>query len=270
MDEEFTLRRREIGGHKAFESSQKLRFKLTLVEILVLLSSTAYQTVLLALQDPVSMSIRALAVCELVLRGDLWVDSQKILQAREAFVSQDEFHDEIYHKIKGSSKGREVKKWLLLLNGESYSLKKDKYHIRAARKRVGAMLIAKNIFAKPPSRKKQIAALFTSHGVMRGEDVLVKGARAEIIGILVKFLTNEVVYEEGDVLRLSALVCALAYCCLIEDVLLTLSPEAADTAQKKVAEILGKYKAGVGVVANDKEWSVFCVLREYLKLGTWL
>ncbi|KAI5171746.1 golgi phosphoprotein 3 [Nematocida sp. LUAm3] len=270
MDEEFTLRRREVIEETAFQKIEKLKSNLTLSEALVLFSSNTQNQIFPIMQDPISMSIRVLIVCELILQNRFIVSSQKLLVAQDVYMPIDPLHDEAYKKIKGAKKSRDIQKWLFLLNGETYSIQKDKYHLKNARARVAELLVVKKIFKKPKSKKKQLLSLLTLKSFNGVEELSQKGSKADMIHIISSFLLGKKNYHEDDVYRLSILICALSYCCLIEDVLLTLSPSDSEHAQKKTMEIVNKYKSELGTPANSKEWSILCTMRGYLKLGTWM
>lgn len=269
MEEEFVSRRRDVPEQSVLFTARKMRLDLSLAEVLIILTSASYQSIVPSLYDPVSMSIRALILCDLVLRENIYVDEQKNVYVSTTYTPSNPVQDEAYRKIKKSEKPRTVRKWLLLLNGESYSLKKEKYHIKNARKKVGDMLVEKGILCLPKSKGKQIMLLL-SKGTTITESNSTRGSKTEIISMLVEFLTSTNRYHESDTLRMHALLCAVSYCRLTEDILLTLSVSASEAAQKKISEIISKYKSELGTPSRSTEWSFFCVLREYLKLGPWL
>ncbi|KAI5189796.1 golgi phosphoprotein 3 [Nematocida sp. AWRm77] len=268
--DEFTPRRRDVSSENAFSSLRRFRTPLTLPEIALIFSSTSHSGTLSILNDPLSISIRALALCELAIRDSVFVDAQKNLVAADGYRPLDEVHDEVYARIKGASKLRAVDKWLLLLNGESFSLMQDKYHVKNARKRVVMGLVEKNILKKPKSKKTDILARFIKKTAIGQDAGPLKGCKSELVQEITRFLLEEGLYAEEDRMKLHACVCALAYCILTDEVLLTLSPSSTDQAQKKISEIIGRFKTGMGDSTNRKEWSVLCILREYLKLGPWI
>lgn len=268
--EEFTPRRRDVGPSTAFSALQRFRVSLTLPEIVLIFSSATHQTAFPVINDPVSMSIRALALTELAIRGAVAVSQQGELVAADGYAAVDSVHDEIYQKIKNASKRRPVEKWLRLLNGESFSIGKDKYHVKNARKRTARGLVSKNVLKAPKSQQPDLLKFFIKKTVFSTDTGSLKGCRSEITQELARFLLEGLPYAEDDQLRLSACICSLAFCGLVDDVLLTLPPSAADRAQKKVAGLVARFKTSMGNNANPKEWSVFCILREYLKLGNWV
>lgn len=270
MFEDFGPRKRDVVETSPFLSIQRAHSTLTLAEMLVVFSSGAQQTVVPLLSDPLSISIRALILCELVIQGSISIDRHRIPRPSQAHCLLDSVHDEVYAKIQSAQKEWPVEKWLQLLNGESYSLKKDKYHVKNARKRVSNTLVAKRLLKKPAGLRKNLMHLLKNRTLVYVASVPEKGVRAEIAEEVSRYLLADASYREADNLRMHSLVVALSFCCLLEDVLLTLAPSASAAAKQKAESILQKYKSGVGGDKGNKEWSILCVLREYLKPATWL
>ncbi|KAI5188809.1 golgi phosphoprotein 3 [Nematocida minor] len=271
MDDEFSPRRRDVKREAAFSSLKRLRTDLNLAEILIVFTTTSALPAFPGLYDPVSVSLRALFLCELVLRAGVSLDSQKILTSVDSYMPIDEVHDEVYAKIKNSKKLKAVDKWLLLLNGESYSLKKDKYHVKNARKRIGKLLISKNILKKQKSKTREFIDFVTSRASGSSVPaVACKGVKSKISTEIITYLTGTVRYEEKDVLKLDILVCSFVFCNVMEDVYLTLPPSAAEIAQKKVRDIITRYTSSLGDSTQPTEWGIYCIMRSYLKLGTWI
>lgn len=270
MFEDFGPRKRDVVETSPFLSIQRAHSTLTLAEMLVVFSSGAQQTAVPLISDPLSISIRALVLCELVVQGSICIDKHGIPRTSQAYRLLDPLHDEVYTKIQSAKKEWQVGKWLQLLNGESYSLKKDKYHVKNARKRVGSALVAKKLLKKPAGLGKNLMHLLKNRTLVYVASVPEKGVRAEIAQEVSRYLLADSSYREADNLRMHALVVALSFCCLLEDVLLTLAPSASTAAKRNAESILQKYKSGIGSDKSPKEWSILCVLREYLKPAAWL
>jgi len=268
MTEEFIPRKRDVGPSEVFSSFKRSRPSLSLAELLVVLSSTSYQPSVSIINDPLSISIRAMLMCELAIKDRLFVNSEKEVECLEGHASLDPLHDEMYSKIKNSKK-RPVDKWLMLLNGETFSLKTDKYSIKKVRKRVREMLISKNILEKPKQKRfEAIQNIFSKAQPQRMGKTSTKNAKTEIIKETSDFLLNNAPYVEEDRLYFSAFICALFFCDLMEDVLMTLSPASSDQALRRAQELVERFKTGMLANTSRKEWSVSNVLKEYLKLAT--
>ncbi|OAG31609.1 golgi phosphoprotein 3 [Nematocida displodere] len=273
MFEEFAPRKRDVNAPKAPSLLQGLFVTLTLPEILVLFSASGYQSMIPLMRDPVSISVRALGLVELVLRGALFIDENKIVRCTGAYVPTDDLHEEICATIKKSKRAWTADKWLLALNGETINPVYIKYHIKHARKRLGKMLIKKKLFKKPLSKKEELLRLFAPSKSLDGpltDEVAKKGSRAEIIAEVSRFLLENTAYQEPASLKMSAIVCAFSYCCIIEDVLLTMPLKPSEAAKKKVAEITARFQRELGSPESTTDWSVLCVLRGYLKLASWV
>ncbi|KAI5165020.1 golgi phosphoprotein 3 [Nematocida sp. AWRm78] len=269
--DEFSPRRRDVKQENAFSSLKRLKTDLNLSEILVVFTTASGQLSIPGMYDPISMTLRALLLCELVLRGGITIDANGIVSVRDGYMFIDELHDEVYHNIKKAVHPKPIKSWLLLLNGETYSIKKDKYHIRNTRKRVGKSLVEKKILRKGKSKTKAFINLVTNQkSSAPTEDVSFKGVKSKIILDLTTYLTGECTYEECDVLKMDILICALVFCGVIDDIYLTLSMSGTEMAQKKVSEIIIKYKSSLGNTAKSTEWSIYSILRAYLKLASWV
>lgn len=270
--EEFSPRRRDVKREAAFSSLKKLKTDLWLTEILLIFTTSTVHPTIPGMYDPVSMSLRALLLCELALKGSVRISDRNILIPSDTYMPTDEIHDEVYNKIKGSATQRPVDKWLLLLNGETYALKKDKYHIKHTRKRIADMLVDKRILKKSRSRTKELLAYITNKKIesATAEDITLKGIKSKISLEMTTYLTGEALYEETDIVKLEILVCAFVFCNVIEDLYLTLSPSASETAQKKVQDIISKYKTSLGDTSKPIFWSVYSILRAYLKFASWV
>ncbi|KAH9386369.1 golgi phosphoprotein 3 [Nematocida major] len=268
--EEFSPRRRDVKREAAFSSLKRLKTDLKIVEILVIFTTSAGCAAMPGLYDPVSITIRALLLCDLALAGSLRIDDRGTVYPTDTYMPIDELHDEVHSKLRKAAKEKTVDKWILLLNGESYSLMKDKYHIKNARKRVGKMLVSKNILRKAKSKTKAFLEYITNRGDGSVEGASFKGAKAKVALEVTAYLTGEEVYEEADVLKLDILVCAFAFCSVTEDLFLTLPPSAAEVAQKKTHDIIGRYKGSLGDTSQPAKWAVHSILRAYLKLASWI
>lgn len=269
--DEFSPRQRDIRKEVPFSSLRKMKIDLTLSEILTVFTASSVHTAVPSLYDPVSVSLRALVLCELVMRHGLSTDGQRILRAEDRYTPLDEIHDEVYAKIKGAKKQKTAEKWILLLNGESYSLARDKYHIKNTRRRVVKGLVSKGILKKQKNKAKEFINFITSRGANNSLDSpATKGTKSKIAEEISAYLTGPGTYEERDILKLNILVCSFVFCGVIDDVYLTLPPSLSEVAQKKVGEIVTQYKSALGNTNKQDEWGVYCILRAYLKLATWL
>ncbi|KAI5181011.1 golgi phosphoprotein 3 [Nematocida sp. AWRm80] len=269
MNEESALRRREVNLESAFVSLQRLYVNLSLSEILTVFTSNSQQGMLTALYDPVSISIRAMALCELSLRGAIYLDAHKNVICSDNYPGIDTLHNEVFKAIKSSSRLRTIDKWLKLLNGESFSIGKDKYHIKHARYKVMKQLVEKNIFKNTTGMKAHLLKMFKQRAQSR-EETTFKKTKEEIKTEIKSYLLGTAHYHPEDILRLNALICSLSYCCILEDLYVSYSPNESTEAQRKATEIISKIKTSMGDRSNTKEWSVLCVLKEYLKLGSWM
>lgn len=269
--DDFSPRQRNIKREAAFSSLQRMKTDLTLPEILVVFTASSSYSTMPGLYDPVSISLRALFLCELVLHHGISIDPQKAIHAEQSYMPLDEVHDEVYAKIKGSKKQRTAEKWLLLLNGESYALTRDRYHIKNARRRVTKGLVDKGVLRKQKNRTKEFINFITNKTANNSVcSAASKGMKSKICEEITAYLTGATLYEESAVLKLNILVCSLAFCCVIEDVYLTLPPSQSEAAQKRVNEIIMQYKTGLGDTTQKDRWSIYSILRGYLKLGTWV
>ncbi|KAI5132452.1 golgi phosphoprotein 3 [Nematocida ausubeli] len=266
--DDFSPRRRDVKQENAFSSLKRMKTDLNLSEILVIFTTTVAQMSIPGLYDPVSITLRALLLSELVLCGGIAIDKDDIIVARDTYMPLDSIHDEVHGNIRKAVHPKSVSTWLKLLNGESYSIKKDKYHVRNTRKRIGKCLVEKKILKRSKSKTREFINLVANRGqVVSNEEVAFKGVKSKIILDLTAYLTGESQYEDRDILKLDIIVCALVFCCFIDDLYLTLSPRASGIAQKKVGEIISKYKSLFVDTERSTEWGIHSIMRAYLKMS---
>lgn len=260
-EESITRRRREETERKC-----SIFASLTLAEALIAIGSFSYQKTFLPLQDPISLSIRVLVLIELISKQSITIRGDKIIKANPSYSIIDSIHDEVYTKIK-NSKELTVEEWLPSLNGESFSYRNSKLHVKNGRRRIGKILIEKGVFKRPSTTayRKVSSLMFRSGG---GTDLVDSKVKHSILREVSLYLTVPCAYKEIDNLKMEALIVSLSFCGMIEDILLSLPLERGEVAKKRVREIVVKYRNGIGDVEKKEEWSVFSVLKVYLKGGT--
>lgn len=268
MAEHSTTRRRDIQAPSALSGASGLKGPFTLAEVLLILAASSYQKMLLPLQDPISMSTRALIMVELALRGAILVREDKVVEASQSYSMVDALHDEVYSKIKNSKRAHSADEWLSLLNGESFSYRNSRFHVKHTRRRIGKILIGKGIFRRP--RGRQLGTFLSVGATLMECDLANREIKSEIIKGITSYSIEDRTYSVQDELRMHSILCALSFCCMIDDILLTLTLSIAEQAQGKIREVISRYKGGMGNTENKTEWSVFCILKAYLRIGTWV
>jgi Golgi phosphoprotein 3 (GPP34) len=268
MREDSTTRRRDSPEISASQTSLGHKARYTLAEVLLILVSSSYQRKILAINDPVSLSLRALLLIELVLRNSLFVRADRTIGASQSYDLIDPVHDEVYGKISTCKKAYSVDKWLSLLNGEYYSYKKSALHVKNLRKRVGALLVEKKVFRREKSSYlKEIMML----GSRERSDLTKKDPKSEIIADIKSYVTDPWELSQNEEFRMRSIVAVLSFCCIMDDILLTMTLSQAERARKRVSEIIATYKESMGEKSqNERAWGVFSILKSYLKVATWL